>query len=48
LDSTEQKLPLSDADRKTITDLVNEQLNWLEQNKTAAKSELEEKKKKFE
>ena len=24
LDSTEQKLPLSDDDRKTVTDLVNE------------------------
>ena len=48
LDNAEQKLPISDADRKTVTDLVNDQLNWLEANKNAGKSEIEEKKKKFE
>jgi molecular chaperone DnaK (HSP70) len=26
LESTEQKLPISDADKKTVTDLVTEQL----------------------
>jgi heat shock protein 5 len=48
LESTEQKLPISDGDKKIVMDLVTEQLQWLESNKNAAKSEYDEKKKKFE
>eukprot|EP00703_Trepomonas_sp_PC1_P004142 JAP92464.1 Heat shock protein 70 [Trepomonas sp. PC1] len=48
LENTEQKLPISDADRKTVMDLVTEQLQWLDANKNATKQELEEKKQKFD
>lgn len=45
LESTEQKLPISEEDKKTVETLVTEQLQWLEANKNAAKAEIEEKKK---
>jgi molecular chaperone DnaK (HSP70) len=45
LENTEQKLPITDADKKTVEDLIQEQLQWLEANKNAAKAEYEEKKK---
>ncbi|CAL5999144.1 Cytosolic_heat shock protein 70 [Hexamita inflata] len=44
----EQKLPVSEDDKKKIEDLINSQLAWMESNKLASKEEYEAKKKEFE
>ena len=44
----EQKLPLSEEDKKSILDKITEHQQWMEGNKMASKEDYDEKKKDFE
>ncbi|CAL6052053.1 Cytosolic_heat shock protein 70 [Hexamita inflata] len=46
-DEGEQKLPVSEDDKKKIDKLINSQLAWIESNQLASKEEYEAKKKEF-
>ena len=48
LEGADAKLPIPEDDKKKILDKINEQMQWMEGNKSATKEDYEAKKKEFE